>query len=196
MINDYCISSDNRQVSTRCSSLWQRLEKPLTGLTFTIALILLNGGFHSLKAQGAEVPESIAQHSSGEVAAAPVSQSSQVALNGIYLYGQAPNVEQLGSTYVVFEVDRYQQVTGAFYMPQSSFDCFQGELQANQLAVTITDSYDRTTYSYTVALEQEAAVADRDGRAIAPINLIGFHAIETVGTNDQNVLATCKAMYQ
>lgn len=195
MTNERPISPANSQASTLRPSVWRCLEKPLTGLTFTIALILLNGGFPNLKAQGVEVPRSSTQHSSTEVATAPVAQQPQTVLNGTYLYGQTSQAEQLGSTYLVFEVDRYQQVIGAFYMPQSSFDCFQGEFQANQLALTITDSYDRTTHSYAVALDQ-TAVADRSGVAIASLDLAGFHAIETVGANDQSILATCKAIYR
>jgi hypothetical protein len=195
MSNKLRIRSASRQVSTSRISLWHRLEKPLTGLTFTLALMLLNGGFPSLKAQGVEVPATIAQHSSTEVATASVNPQPRAVLNGTYVYGQTPEAEQLGATYLVFEVDRQQQVVGAFYMPQSSFDCFQGELQADQLAVTVTDSYDRTTHPYAVALDNRATVADRAGTA-APLTLAGFHEIGTVGATDQHVLATCKAMYR
>ncbi|HEY9621546.1 MAG TPA: hypothetical protein V6C78_14385 [Crinalium sp.] len=194
MSNELRLYPTTEQSATRQSSLWSRLEKPLTGLTFTIALILLNGGFPSLKAQGVEVPLSVSQHPT-EVATAALAQQSPVLSNGTYLYGQAPEAEQLGSTYVVFEVDRNQHVVGAFYMPQSSFDCFQGELQANQLAVTVTDSYDRTTHPYAVAVESSATVAGRDGAA-APVSLAGFHSIQTVGANDERILSTCKAAYR
>jgi len=44
---------------------WQWLEKPLTGLVLTIALILFTNQFYHSKAEGAEVPLSMS--SSGSI---------------------------------------------------------------------------------------------------------------------------------
>jgi hypothetical protein len=115
--------------------------------------------------------------------------------DGVYLYGQTAEPEQMGSAYMVFEVSQ-NQVVGAFYMPNSSFDCFQGEFQGSALAVNITDSYAQEVYPYEVALESDATVAQVGEGAIAPIGLEGYHHIETVSDNDQRILAVCQADFQ
>ena len=47
--------------------------------------------------------------------------------DGIYLYGQSPKPNQLGQGYIIFQKQQ-NKVTGALYMPQSEFNCFQGTI--------------------------------------------------------------------
>jgi hypothetical protein len=115
--------------------------------------------------------------------------------DGVYLYGQADEPQQIGSAYMVFEVQQ-NQVVGAFYMPQSSFDCFSGEFQADQLALNVVDSYEQTVHPYAVALEAGAPIASATGEAIAPAELEGFHRLDEVSEADQTILATCQADLQ
>ncbi|NJR66409.1 MAG: hypothetical protein HC772_15540 [Leptolyngbyaceae cyanobacterium CRU_2_3] len=124
----------------------------------------------------------------------PASPSSPLA-NGTYLYGQSATAEQIGSAYMVFEVNQ-GKVIGAFYMPRSSFDCFYGSLEADQVALTIVDSYEQSLRPYAVALETTSPVAMAGNETIAPIGLEGFHQISTLSTNDQRILSTCKANYR
>lgn len=111
--------------------------------------------------------------------------------DGVYLYGQSAEPNEVGSEYLVFEVSE-GKVVGGFYMPNSSFDCFHGNVEAERLALTVIDSYEQTAHPYAVALQAEGNVASADG-AGAPVSLEGYHRIENLGDVDQNVLATCKA---
>ena len=71
-------------------------------------------------------------------------ESSIPTKDGIYLYGQSPQPNQLGQGYVLFQ--RQQgKVTGALYMPQSEFSCFEGTLdKSGELAMTVTGSPDES----------------------------------------------------
>jgi hypothetical protein len=119
---------------------------------------------------------------------------TQPIADGVYLYGQSQTPEQIGSAYMVFEVKQGKMV-GAFYMPRSSFDCFHGSLEADRAALTVVDSYDKTSNPYDIAYSTDAPVAMAGDEAIAPLGLEGFHRINTVSANDQRLLATCKADY-
>lgn len=113
--------------------------------------------------------------------------------DGIYLFGQSSKPDQIGKAYAVLEV-RQGTVMGALYMPYSSFDCVQGKVQGNKLALNVTDSYERTTRPYAVALESNASIATVGNRATVPgLRLQGFHPLPVVSENDQRMLNTCKA---
>lgn len=58
--------------------------------------------------------------------------------DGIYLYGQSQKPGEMGQGYIIFE-KRQGNVTGALYMPNSEFSCFNGTLeQTGELAMTVT----------------------------------------------------------
>lgn len=120
---------------------------------------------------------------------------SQPLADGVYLYGQSAEAEQLGSAYMVFEV-RDRQVTGAFYMPYSSFDCFNGAIESNRLALNVIDSYEQASYPYEIGLEQSDAVATVGNVTITPVQIEGFHRIESVSDNDRRILASCQTNLQ
>jgi hypothetical protein len=113
---------------------------------------------------------------------------------GTYLFGQAPEADQLGAGYMVFEVTG-ETIIGALYVPHSSFDCFQGQIQGNELAMMITQSYTQEVYPYAIALTTADAIAST-GEALSPLSLEGFHQITTVSDNDIRMLETCKAHLQ
>jgi len=106
----------------------------------------------------------------------PLATNNEALDDGIYLYGETSEPEQIGKAYVVFEVRR-GQVIGAFYMPHSSFDCAYGSAEQSQLDVTIINSYDQTTYRHTLFLDK-------------------FQRLTTVSANDQRILSTCTQTYQ
>ncbi len=112
--------------------------------------------------------------------------------DGVYLYGQSAEAGKIGSEYLVFEVNQ-GQVVGGFYMPRSSFDCFYGNVQADKLALTVVDSYEKTSHPYAVALQSNGTVAMAGGRTVVPMGLAGYHRIATLGPTDQQILTTCKA---
>ena len=93
---------------------------------------------------------------------------------------------------MVFEAQA-GNIVGALYMPHSSFDCMQGEIQDTELALTITESYSREVYTYAMALDHDVTIASAEGTTA--INIEGFHPIEAVSENDLNILATCQSFY-
>ncbi|MBW4652437.1 MAG: hypothetical protein KME20_05235 [Kaiparowitsia implicata GSE-PSE-MK54-09C] len=114
--------------------------------------------------------------------------------DGTYLYGQSTEADQVGSAYMVLDVEG-DRIVGAFYMPQSSFDCFYGEVQPRQLALNIIDSYERDVYPYQVAVDQTGAVASASGEAVPP-TIEGFYQLEELGALDRHVLEACRADIQ
>jgi hypothetical protein len=169
--------------------LRRHLEKFLTGLAFTLVLSLIAEGLPTKQAHGAELTAAPQNAQAVEVALASTAFTPSLQ-NGTHLFGQSPQANQLNSAYMVMEVNN-GQVVGAFYMPQSAFDCFHGEVQAEQLALTVTDSYAQTSYPYAVALQQNATIAAINP-AIASFSPAGFHTLETLSATDRQILNTCK----
>ncbi|MEM9217308.1 MAG: hypothetical protein AAGD25_23580 [Cyanobacteria bacterium P01_F01_bin.150] len=113
--------------------------------------------------------------------------------DGTYLYGEVTEPEQVGVTYMVFDVSGHT-IMGAFYMPSSSFDCFQGAIQSRELSLTIHDSYSQETFPYEIALVPDGEAIAFDGQFTAPaLSIDGFHPIAFFSDNDQRILATCRA---
>jgi hypothetical protein len=111
-----------------------------------------------------------------------------------YLFGKSQTAEQIGSAYMVFEVVN-QTVVGAFYMPHSSFDCFQGQFRGNALNLAVVDSYDGISRPYTLAVHQNAYVASNSSVTVS-VEIEGFYSISSLSDNDRRILETCKADLQ
>lgn len=113
--------------------------------------------------------------------------------DGTYLYGQIAEPGQADTSYMVFDVNG-QDIVGAFYMPNSSFDCFQGTIQSNELALTVHDSYSQERFPFEMALVRNNEAIAFDGTAVAPQpGIDGFQPIEGISDNDQRILSTCRA---
>ncbi|MBU6228138.1 MAG: hypothetical protein KGQ93_00370 [Cyanobacteria bacterium REEB459] len=111
---------------------------------------------------------------------------------GRYLFGQAPQANQLGQGYMVVE-STGDRLYGALYFPSSSFDCFQGQIRGNQLALTITDSYNQQTYPYSVAVATDTTVAASQlPNGLTPLSLRGFYPIRQLSSTDITMLETCR----
>ena len=127
--------------------------------------------------------------------------------NGIYLYGQSQQPNQIGQEYMVFEV-RQGKVTGAFYLPQSEFNCFQGSLAAGKLDLTIAGDAGSTPYSDSIADAENApqvATASDSSQIQAQyeqvssqysVALQNYYQLSNVNENDKQILAACKSNYQ
>lgn len=148
-----------------------------TKLTGLLLSVTLSGGLGAMLAESSQADT--------QNAAAP-----QMA-DGVYLYGQSPQPQTVGSEYLVFEVNQ-GAVVGGFYMPSSSFDCFYGNMQADKLALNVVDSYERTTHPYSLALAAGEPVASTGGN-VSPLGLEGYHRIADLSDLDQHILTTCKA---
>lgn len=115
--------------------------------------------------------------------------------DGVYLYGESSEPNELGRAYLIFEV-RSAQLIGAFYMPSSSFDCLYGTVEPQQLALTIVDSYENTEYSYAVGIEHSPIASSQNPARDNIVRLEGLQSISTVSENDQRILNVCKENYQ
>ncbi len=116
--------------------------------------------------------------------------SQPVLADGIYLFGQSPNPNESGSDYAVFSVKENKTV-GAFYQPNSSFDCFSGEISPSRMAVNIVESYTQESYPYAIAVALDNDLTA--GNAVGAYTLKGFHRIDTLSAQDHEILAVCEA---
>lgn len=124
--------------------------------------------------------------------------------DGVYLYGQSSKPEEIGQEYMVFEV-RDGRVIGAFYMPHSEFNCFQGTLDAQQLKVTFanppSNDIAQSEPNQTEQFQPLAAAAlpssnQNNFEAVSfpfAVKLQNYHQIARVSENDQRILGMCKA---
>ncbi len=156
----------------------------LTGLLLSVTLSV---GLGAMLAQGSRANAQTDTQTDTQRDAVPAAQMS----DGVYLYGQSAQPQTIGSEYLVFEVNQ-GTVVGGFYMPNSSFDCFYGNLQADKLALNVVDSYERTIHPYSLALAAGEAIASTGGN-VAPLGLEGYHRITSISELDQRILTTCKA---
>ncbi|MBW4522091.1 MAG: hypothetical protein KME16_20735 [Scytolyngbya sp. HA4215-MV1] len=170
-------------------------KKALVSLSLVVGITSASGTTLAIAATAAEPTSQKAEVS--RVEAMPEAASTHYLPNGVYLYGQSKQPEQIGNTYLVFEV-KNDQVIGAFYMPRSSFDCVYGNFQAEELALTVVDSYERTAHPYAIALKKDYSVARAGNNPTekTTIGLDGLQPIATVSDNDRRILGVCKANYQ
>lgn len=156
-------------------TLVKQIEKPTAGLLLTMGLAASSVIFPVADSKASDLPGS-----GGHFA------------DGIYVYGQSTEPQQIGSEYLVFEVNQ-GKVIGGFYMPSSSFDCFYGHIKSNKIALTVIDSYEQTPHSYDVALQSEGSVAQAGGTTARLVGLEGYHRLDAMTEIDQQVLSTCGA---
>ncbi len=169
-------------VYASCAFLGQILRRSLMSLVIGASMV---AGSSATPVGGVDLQAAEVEKQSLE--------AGEAIAEGVYLYGQSPEPEQLGTAYAVFEINDDNRAVGAFYMPYSSFDCFQGEIAANQMNLTVINSYDQTRYPYTLAMREGAIASQADEIQQAPVDLVGYHPIETLSESDRQILATCKA---
>ena len=97
-------------------------------------------------------------------------------INGVYLFGQSREPYQIQNEYFIFEF-KNGKVIGAFYLPYSSFYCFYGVHQNNNLEVKVIDSYDNSASDYRVDLTK-------------------YYSLTQATNNDVRILKTCQTNYQ
>lgn len=112
-----------------------------------------------------------------------------------YLYGQSSQPEQIGQDYLVFEV-RENKLVGAFYMPQSEFACFYGEVDGQHMNLNVVDPYSQETFAYGVPLEAQSNIAQGDGQIASSLAPQGYEQINTISDNDQRILNTCVSTHR
>jgi len=122
-------------------------------------------------------------------------------VDGVYLYGQSPEPEQLGHEYMVFEI-KQGRVVGALYLPSSEFSCFAGTMQSGKLALMVATGPDSEPYPDSVAAENEERVAAASGggsgnrynQAAHPysVSLQNYYQLPNVSANDKQLLRNCR----
>ncbi|EDX84386.1 hypothetical protein S7335_2083 [Synechococcus sp. PCC 7335] len=145
---------------------------------------------------GSSFTVSVAQTSANSINAQVFSQvishvkDTAVLEDGIYLFGQSPQRDQLGTSYAIFTVADNQTI-GAFYQPSSSFDCFYGQVHPDRIALNVVDSYEQIVHPYAIALTTDGSLTA--GSAAPAYTLQGFHRIEAITDQDLHILAVCVA---
>ena len=117
---------------------------------------------------------------------------AQPIADGVYFYGSQPQPDAIGAAYMVFEA-KNSNVVGALYMPQSSFDCFEGHLTGQELALQITNSYTQEVYAYAIALVSDKNPVAATNPGLAPLQLDGFFDLGTPRATENDILATCQS---
>lgn len=111
---------------------------------------------------------------------------------GVHLYGESVNPNEIGKSYAILNVEA-GEITGAFYQPHSSFDCFRGKTEEGELVLSVTDSYTGETFSYSIAIENTSLLASLGDIPTSQPGLEGFHRIEEISDRDRELLQTCQA---
>lgn len=173
------------------SKLVRSLEKPLTGLFLTAGLVVTAHPQVLANRETASVNPNVQMNGQTVGFSTTETPDSQSLADGVYLYGQSPDRDQIGAAYMVFQVEQ-GQVEGAFYMPRSSFDCFYGSFQGDRLALTVINSYEQAQYPYAIALEPQDSIAAIGNETATPIGLQGYHQLESPTENDLRILSTCQ----
>ncbi|MBD2114188.1 MULTISPECIES: hypothetical protein [Cyanophyceae] len=137
--------------------------------------------------------QTVDSQTSSEVLA--VAQTAAEPVGERYLFGQVPEPDQIGQGYVVLERTG-DRVYGALYYPSSSFDCFEGQVQGTEIAMTVINSYDQAdTYPYSLAMVEDSAVASSEASGeLVSFGLDGFHAISDLSENDHRMLEMCSGV--
>ncbi|MCC5607491.1 hypothetical protein LC612_11990 [Nostoc sp. CHAB 5834] len=116
--------------------------------------------------------------------------------DGIYLYGQSPKSNQLGQGYIIFQKQQ-DKVTGALFMPQSEFNCFQGTLNpSGELAMTVNSSSNQASsaQSNQVAASNRLPQVSEDELSSYPYSLAlqDFYHLSSITPSDRRTLQMCK----
>lgn len=114
--------------------------------------------------------------------------------DGLYFFGAADHPDEIGHAYMVFEADS-SNIVGAIFMPQSSFDCFRGQVVGHELALQITNSYTQEVHDYPIALMTDSDPIAMVGTPQLPLQLSGFYDLGAPREAEAQLLTTCQASY-
>ncbi len=113
--------------------------------------------------------------------------------DGVYLYGQSSQPNQLGQGYIVLE-KRQSTMIGALYVPQSEFSCFQGTVNSSgDLAMTVQSSPGGISPAQLATVSTKPSLPkDRVITYAHSVALTDYHQINAVTVNDHRMLHSCK----
>nr|WP_242053486.1 hypothetical protein [Nostoc parmelioides] len=112
--------------------------------------------------------------------------------DGIYLYGQSPQPDQIGQGYVLFKKQQGRLV-GALYMPNSEFSCFQGKLDTSgELAMTVTATPDPGISPEVATASTLPKFSEDEPMSYAySLALQDYHPINRISAGDRRILQMC-----
>jgi len=111
--------------------------------------------------------------------------------DGVYLYGQSAQPNQVGQGYIVFQ-KRQNQVIGALYMPNSEFSCFQGNIESSgELAMTVTAPGEDGLEEVATASTLPKLDADQPMTYAYSVALQDYHKLNSVSEGDRQILQMC-----
>ncbi|MBD2528576.1 hypothetical protein H6G97_02980 [Nostoc flagelliforme FACHB-838] len=118
------------------------------------------------------------------------------AKDGIYLYGQSPKPNELGQGYIIFQKQQ-AKITGALYMPQSEFNCFQGSINpSGELVMTVNGSSTQASseQSNQVATSNRLPKVSEDelNSYAYSLALQDFYRLNSITASDRRTLQMCK----
>ena len=155
------------------SLLKRRIQQPLSIGTLGLGLLLSLTTFHPAPASAEQV-------------------NSDTFADGTYVFGERPQADQIGTTYMVVEAKDGRAI-GGFYQPNSSFDCFYGDITDSRMLLTVVNSYEQTEHALSVTLEAQNQVASQ-GTALRQAVPRGFHVLPNLSETDHTVLQTCRGI--
>ncbi len=188
----------------------RQLRIPAIGLLFTVAMV----GEQIkpvLSNEVAAIPTSTTLSTHGELHSSPT--SLVVGLNqkaeketaiapkfsvpkkdGVYLFGQSPEPNQIGQGYVLFHKQQGRLV-GALYMPNSEFSCFKGTIdKSGELAMTVTGTPDAGASPEVATTSTIPQLDDDEPMSYAyTLALQDYHPINTISANDRRILEMCRS---
>lgn len=130
--------------------------------------------------------------------ATPAAPKPATVNNGSYLFGDSQEPDQIGQTYMVFEVNQ-NNLVGGFYSPASEFSCFTGQVKDEQLRLAVEDATTQNSYNYSMQLyraQQVVASADRLLPSTSSFRLQEKYRIQRLNLASQKVLDSCKTELQ
>jgi hypothetical protein len=124
---------------------------------------------------------------SAKIAISPA--NNETFADGIYFYGQSTLPEQLGKEYLIFQVDR-GKIKGAFFLPQSEYDCLQGTIDRQKINLSIED-IEGNIYTHQIAIEQNSSIASNGNLERRSVNLRGYQSISPIPATAKELLVSC-----
>lgn len=113
--------------------------------------------------------------------------------DGIYLYGQSSQPGAIGQGYVVFQKQQ-GRVSGALYMPDSEYSCFNGTVDnTGELAMTVNGYAGDGSMTQVASNDTIPNVKENEPTSYAySLALRDFHRLDNVSVADRNILHKCQ----
>ncbi|MBC1213881.1 hypothetical protein GNE08_06555 [Trichormus variabilis ARAD] len=171
----------SREVSSLTSITLSTYGQPHSSLTPTLM---------SFSPVSEDLAQTKNQKAEKETAIAP--KFSLPKKDGIYLYGQSPQPDQIGQGYVLFKKQQGRLV-GALYMPNSEFSCFQGKLDTSgELAMTVTATPDAGISPEVATASTLPKFSEDEPTSYAySLALQDYHPINRISPGDRRILQMC-----